>query len=432
VRVCAFGPVWPFHAYSYAASQKLWKEPTLIPSADAPSAPTTRGIVASPAFRLLAGAGTSAYGDWLTTVALVVLLFRLTHSPLGPAIYMLARVAPKVIGPFPGGALADRYGPARVATACALLQAALTASIVVSANHDAIWPIYVAVALAQFFGAAAQPCYSALIPRVTTPNRLGRIQGIYSALGNSSLLVSPALGALALSITSPQVLIGIDAATFAVAAIFVGSIMSIGQVTGSVETSKRISAGIPIVMRDPTLRFLAAAYISNAAAVTALQAVLVVAAAQRFGHDADVGWLYAAVGAGSLLGTLPVIRKTPGRVNTLPIAIATVVELAPLALFVFATALPEAVVLLFASGLGAALYQTRGVIGVQQRVPSELLGRTMAVIRSAQYTGMLIGAIAAVSLVQPLGWQATVLIVCVVGAVFLFFTAVSETRTSSG
>ncbi len=403
----------------------------LIPSADAPSAPTTRGIVASPAIRLLAGAGTSSYGDWLTTVALVVLLYRLTNSPLGPAGYMLARVAPKVVGPFPGGALADRYGPARVATACALLQAALTASIIVSANHQVIWAIYVAVALAQFFGAAAQPCYTALIPRVTTPGQLGRIQGIYSALGSSSLLVAPALGALALSITSPQVLIGADAATFAVAAILVSSITGVGHVTRDAQTSKRFSAGIPIVMRDPTLRFLAAAYISNAAAVTAVQAVLVVAAAQRFGHDADVGWLYAAVGAGSLLGTLPVIRRTPGRVTTLPIAIAAVVELAPLALFVFATALPEGIVLLFASGLGATLYQTRGVIGVQQRVPSELLGRTMAVIRSAQYGGMLLGAIAALALVQPLGWQATVLIVCAVGATFLFFTAVSETGHSS-
>jgi MFS family permease len=364
-------------------------------------------------------------------VALLVLLFRLTHSPLGPAVYMLARVAPKVIGPFPGGALADRYGPARVATACALLQAALTASIVVSANHAAIWPIYVAVALAQFFGAAAQPCYSALIPRVTTPNHLGRIQGIYSALGNSSLLVSPALGALALSITSPQVLIGIDAVTFAVAAILVGSIVGVDEVTRGAHTSRRISAGIPIVMRDPTLRFLAAAYISNAAAVTALQAVLVVAAAQRFGQDADVGWLYAAVGAGSLLGTLPVIRRTPGRVSTLPIAAASVVELAPLALFVFASALPEAILLLFASGLGAALYQTRGVIGVQQRVPADVLGRAMAVVRSAQYAGMLLGAIAAVALVQPLGWQATVLIVCSVGATFLFFIAASETRGST-
>ena len=39
---------------------------------------------------------------------------------------------------------------------------------------------------------------------------------------------------------------------------------------------------------------------------------------------------------------------------------------------------------------------------------------------------MLLGAVAAVSLVQPLGWEATVLIVCAVGATLLFVTAVSE------
>ena len=40
--------------------------------------------------------------------------------------------------------------------------------------------------------------------------------------------------------------------------------------------------------------------------------------------------------------------------------------------------------------------------------------------------GMLLGAIAAVSLVQPLGWESTVLIVCAPGATLLFVTAVSE------
>lgn len=370
----------------------------------------------------------SSYGDWLTTVALVVLLFRLTHSPVGPAFYMLARVAPKVVGPFPGGALADRVGPARVAATCAGAQALLTGSIVVFANNDAIWPIYAAVALAQFFGSAAQPCYTALIPRVTSAGRLGRIQGIYSALSNSSILVSPAFGALLLPYTTPQVLIGVDAATFAVAAAMVGTLGEVGRGAGKVQTFRGMSAGVPIVLRDTALRFLAAAYVSNAAAVTALQAILVVAAAQRFGHDTDVGWLYAAVGAGSLLGTLPVIRKTPDRVGTAPIVAATALELVPLALFTFATVLPLAVLVLFLSGIGASSYQTRGVIGLQQRVPRELVGRTMAVIRSAQYVGMLLGAIAAVCLVGPLGWEATVLIVCAVGGTLLFVTAVSESR----
>ena len=358
---------------------------------------------------------------------MVVLLFRATHSPLGPAVYMIARVAPRLIGPFPGGALADRYGPAPIAAGCAVLQGLLTASIVVFAENRIIWAIYVVVAFAQFFSSAAQPCYGALIPRVTDAAGLGRVQGVYSALGSSSLLISPAIGALVLPFTAPEVLIAIDAATFFVAAALVATLLGVGNDASSPPRSTRgMSAGIPIVLRDPMLRFLAAAYLSNAAAVTALQAVLVVAAAQRFGHDTSVGWLYAAIGAGSLLGTLPVIRRTPKRVSQTPIIGFTILELAPLAAFVFVTSIPLAVALLFVSAVGATLYQTRGTVGLQQRVPRELLGRTMAVERFAGYLGMLLGAIAAVSLVQPLGWEATVLIVCAVGATLLFVTAVSE------
>ena len=182
------------------------------------------------------------------------------------------------------------------------------------------------------------------------------------------------------------------------------------------------------------LRFLTAAYVSNAAAVTALQAVLVVAAAQRFGHDTAVGWLYAAVGAGSLLGTLPVIRKTPRRVNTLPIVVATAIELgAACALRVRAASFPVAVgAALRERPWRRALPDPRLDRPAAARTPEELLGRTMAVIRSAQYLGMLVGALAAVRSCEPLGWQATVLIVCTLGATLLFFTAVTEGRGSRG
>lgn len=399
---------------------------TLSSSADAPPVPETRALALTPAARLLAAAGTSFYGDWLTTVALVVLLFRVTGSPVGPGLYMVARVAPRVIGPFPGGALADRFGPARVAALCAIGQGALTAAIVVLADQGFIWPIYVVVALAQFLGSAAQPCYGALIPRVTTPKRLGRIQGTYAALSSSSVLVSPALGAILLVAVSPEALIIVDAATFIVAAALMTTLAGVGGDSGVAISIRSIPAGVPVIMRDPMLRFLTAAYVSNGAAVTALQAVLVVAAAQRFGDAKLVGLLYASVGAGAVLGTLPIIRKTPARVRTTPIIAGSLLELAPLAAFVFIPILPVAMFMLFLSAMGATLYQTRGSVGLQQRVPQQLLGRATAVVRVALNTGMLLGAIAAVSLVQPLGWEATVLIVCAVGATVLFVTALSE------
>src|SRR5947209_6644643 len=113
--------------------------------------PTPNGAV-----RLLVAAGTSYYGDWLTTVALVVLLFRLTGTATAPALYILARVAPRVLGPGPGGALADRFGPARLAAVCGAAQAALTASIIPFANLHVIWAVYVVVGMSQLLGAMAQ------------------------------------------------------------------------------------------------------------------------------------------------------------------------------------------------------------------------------------------------------------------------------------
>jgi hypothetical protein len=428
VRVGAFGPCLAGTRVRLAPPQSSWREPTLRASADASSTAHTTPGALRPAVRLLAAAGTSFYGDWLTTVALVVLLFRATDSPLGPALYMVARVAPRVLGPFPGGALADRFGPARVAGMCATVQGILTVAIVALADMRWIWPIFIVVALTQFLSSAAQPCYGALIPRVTTPSGLGRIQGIYSGLNSSSLLVSPALGALLLPFVAPQVLIGIDAVTFFFAAGLLTTLLRIGGDTEAEPVSDRMSAGIPIVIRDPMLRFLAAAYVTNGATVTTLQAVLVVAAAGRFGHDTVVGWLYASVGAGALLGTLPVIWRTPEKVAARAIYAGTALELAPLAAFTFVTVLPLAMLLLFVSGIGATLYQTRGAVGLQQRTPRQLLGRTTAVVRFGGYLGMLLGAIAALSLVGAIGWEATVLIVCAVGATLLFVTAVSETR----
>jgi len=406
---------------------------TLRASADTPSKLHARARTFSPVVRFLAASGMSFVGDWLTTVALVVLLYRLTASPVGPALYVVARAAPRVVGPLPGGALADRYGPARVAAACALLQAMVTASIVLFAENRLVWGIYAAVVVSQLLGSAAQPCYGALVPRLTTPDRLGRVQGAYSALQSSSILVGPAVGALVLPFAAPEILIGVDAVSFLVAAALLATLLKVARGAGNdVATPRDARIGLRLVVRDPMLRFLAAASVANPAAVTALQAVLVVAAAQHFGHDTVVGWLYAAVGAGGLLGTFPVIRRTPVRVGLLWIIGPSLLELAPLALFVFVSNLPLAMLLLFASSFGATLYQTRGTVGLQQRVPPGALARANAVIGFAIYVGMLAGAVATLALVQPLGWQSTVLVVCAASATLLFFTAVSEGRRSTG
>ena len=358
--------------------------------------------------RLLIAAGVSMYGDWLTVVALAVLLFDVTHQPEAPALYILARFAPRVLGPALGGALTDRLGPSRVAGWSALGQCVLTTAIVIFANTGTIWAILVAVACAGFLGSLAQPAYSAAIPRVTSASRLLRVNAIYSGLYESSVLVSPVIGALVLPFVQPQVLVAADAASFVLAGMLVLS-LHVGPAPGVAASTSDRSSATAIVARDPMVRSLAGAFFCSAAAITALQAVLVVAAAERFGQATDVGWLYAAVGAGGVIGSAVLLRWTPRTIGARGIALGFLVEIIPLGLFALVGGLAPALALLFVSTAAAALYETRGQTAVQQRVPVELLGRVNGVLRFLSYLGMLLGAVAAVVLVEPLGWTALVL-----------------------
>ena len=70
----------------------------------------------------------------------------------------------------------------------------------------------------------AQPAYSASIPRVTRADRLLRVNAIYSGLFESSVLASPAIGALLLSWVQPKMLIAADAVSFAVAGVLMLSL----------------------------------------------------------------------------------------------------------------------------------------------------------------------------------------------------------------
>jgi MFS family permease len=366
--------------------------------------------------RYLTASGISLYGDWLTTFALVVLLFRDTGSATGPALYMLARVAPRTIGPTPGGILSDRFGPVPVAVIGLALQAVITAAIVPAGAAGAIWVVLALVAFGQFVNATSQPAYAAMPPRLASHERLGRVNGLYGGLVASSILVSPAIGALVLPHTSPEVLITADAATFVVAALLVAT-LRVGGMPPRLE-KRRLSArlGWTVIARDATLRSGTAAICGNSAVVTTLQALLVVAATQHFHHDTYVGWLYAAVGAGGLAASLLFLRPTPRHIRRRDIVLLAAGEVIAFAGFVFALNIVLAALLLFLSSVAAVSYQVLSAIAIQQRVPLHLLGRANGARRQAMYVGMLLGAIAALALARPLGWQATVLLTCV-GAV---------------
>ncbi len=112
--------------------------------------------------------------------------------------------------------------------------------------------------------------------------------------------------------SGPDLLFAIDAATFAVSAVLVATLPS-GRAERERPAVRRALAsgtiaGLRLALRDPVIRVVAAANFASGLAVTVTQALLVVAAHERFGGDAAVGYLYAGVGVGGTLGGIIALR----------------------------------------------------------------------------------------------------------------------------
>jgi predicted MFS family arabinose efflux permease len=342
-----------------------------------------------------------------------VLLLDLTGSSAAPAAYMLARVVPRLAGAAVGGELADRFRPQRVSALICAVQGGLMASIVPAAQHRLVWPIYAAVALSQLLGAAARPALLSLLPRLVSEERLGRANGVLSAAMSSSTAVAPALSVPLLQVMSPQNLIWLDVLSFAIAG---GLLLTMRVAADGGEAGPGLlrdaAAGVRVVWRDGHLRALAGASLASAMAVTTAGSVLVVAAAERLGGADRVGALYAGVGIGSLIGSVLALRRRAIPLLRSTIVAGVLAEIVLLSVFTLCGQLATAVATLAASGGVAVLYQVWGTTELQQRVAGEVLGRASAAVVGAQYAGMILGALLALVLVPPLGWDHALFTAC--------------------
>jgi MFS family permease len=394
------------------------------------SAPRESAVSASadslgrgPVVRFFASVFLSLYGDWLTTVALVVLLYELTGTPAGPAGYLLARVAPRVIGPWIGGSLADRLSPRRVMIMAGLIQGVLTASLVVADRAHSVWALYAAVAIAQFVGSLARPSQGALLPTLVSAVRLTQANALYGTFLSSSIFVAPAIGALLLVRMGPDVLFLIDAGTFAVAAMLIMTVPSRGLAASPASPQR---AGLPnpstfaLGARDPVIRLVAASNFAVGLAVTVAQALLVVVAHERFGSDASVGILYSTVGVGGIVGGLLALRWRPPRLRIgLVIFTAAIINVTAFAAFAAVTQRFVGLALLAVSSVAGAGFDVWGITEIQRRAPPRYAGRFNAIPWAAQYAGMLVGAVWALGTASLFHWDLALQLACLAMAILI-------------
>src|SRR3954470_5543786 len=172
---------------------------------------------------LFGGLVISATGSWAYNVALLAYVYDRTHSLGWVAGAGLARFLPGLLLSPYGGVVAERFERVHVMVGsdvlCVACQAAMAAVAATSGSSGLIIALGALTAVA---GVAYLPSVAAMIPEIAGEDDLAAANALNSTIDQLVVIAGPAIGAGLLAASSPAVVFGLNAATFALSPLIVG------------------------------------------------------------------------------------------------------------------------------------------------------------------------------------------------------------------
>ncbi|MFL5672115.1 MAG: MFS transporter [Chloroflexota bacterium] len=336
------------------------------------------------------GESVSLLGDQFNTIALAWLVLGLTGSGFALGVILIAAAIPRGTFLLVGGVLSDRISPRDLALVSNVARAVLTTLVagLVIGDRVELWHL---AAVGVVFGtvdAVFLPAINTLVPRLVPVERLAAANAVMQGTAQLVGTVGPAIAGIAVALIGVGAAFVVDAATFAFAALMLWFVRSGGNAPtpqdGPIETRPSILASLVeggrIVLGDPVMRSIV---ILSTAANLAFTGSVVVGlpwlVLVRFGGDAlTLGFLFAAYGAGSLVGVLAAgSLPHPRRFGSIVLAF---VLLAGVGLGAVGLAPSAAVVAVILTAIGALNGWINVVVvaWVQGRTDPDVLGRTMS------------------------------------------------------
>nr|WP_246238848.1 MFS transporter [Acrocarpospora corrugata] len=378
----------------------------------------------------------SLLGDQLAQVALAVLVYNRTQSPLATAaVYALTYLPPIIGGPLLAG-LADRFPRRRVMLLCDLLRASLVAIMAIPGTPFPV--LCVLVFLVVLLSAPFSAARAALLPEILEGDRYVMGSALQNMTNQAVQMLGFAAGGAVIAGLGPYRALALDCATFLGSAlILVAGVRRRAAPTPEDENRPSMwtmtRAGAQLVFGDRRLRTLVLfAWLCGFYVLP--EGIAVPYAAElddgRLPVPVIGGLLMAAMPTGTVLGAFLFSRfVTPsGRLRAM--GWMAMLTCAPLILCAMRPPLEIVLLLWVLSGVGGA-YQLAANAAFVQCVPPERRGQAFGLVQSgllaAQGVGILIGG----ALAQELGPEP---VVALAGAAGLSAAAVlamtwTESRT---
>src|SRR5215469_3749079 len=267
-----------------------------------------RPVRESPPFRrLLAGSTLSAVGNSMTSFAVILQVFQITHSSFAVGAIGFARFAPMLVAGLLGGSLADAIDRRKLVLLTTTCLAAVSAALAAQAFAGLadVWLLYGLVAVQSALGAISVPARQTFIPRLLPSGQLAAGLALNRLSFQVMLVIGPALAGLITTAGGLRTCYLADTISFA-AALYGVSRLPAMRPHGDVGRPGLRAAleGISFIGRS---RVLAGAFLTDlSATVFGLPVALFPAInAERFGGSAStLGLFTAAVGFGGLISSV--------------------------------------------------------------------------------------------------------------------------------
>jgi predicted MFS family arabinose efflux permease len=338
----------------------------------------------------------SLLGDQVAAVAVAVLLYQRSGSPLLAALGYATAFVPWAVGGPLLSVLADRLPARRVMVGCDAMRAGLIGLAALPGLPLAV--VGVLVLAAAFLAPPFDAAVSSTLPQVLDGERYPLAISIRSTVTQASMLAGFAGGGLLVAAITPSGALALDACTFALSALILSARLrprpaAMADVPSTGLLGDAV-AGLRVVAADrrrfgPLLLGLAgAAYI-------VVPEGIATAYAHMLGYGAAaVGLLMAAVATGHVLGSVAVGRLMNDRQRRAAMWPMALLGTLPLIACLARPGLVATSVLFALAGLCSS-FQVSANTAFALAVPSEARGRAFGLAMTGMYAVQTVAVVAA-------------------------------------
>jgi MFS family permease len=332
--------------------------------------------------RLWIGNSLSSLGSSLTTYAVVLQVFRLTHSSFSVGLVGLCYALPSIIVALAGSALVDRIPKRTIILVGTSIQALISTALTAQAFHqsDSTLLLYGLLILQGLVSGLNAPAKRALVPALLDSDQLAGGSALQMMTMHAARMFGPALAGLLTAALGLRYCYLIDAVSFLVAIIALSKIrVPLPTKTDKPQSHLRsVLEGLRFVHSTKVI-FVALLSDTSAMFLAMPLALFPAINAERFGGDpTTLGLMSSALAVGGVLGSL--LSGPLGRVSRQGVAMLIAAGLWSIAIAGFALSSDFAVALLFlgvAGGGDVTSVIMRSAI-LQRVTPPTLMGRVSA------------------------------------------------------